>query len=278
MKVNNVSNTDTPQVDVSGGEYEKEYTDQEWADYSLVNNVCWNENPGWINHLGEYCQDDEGWCWDDYSYVNNVEWSTDDWQSYEWYSDDWVNVTELTTNTAPDPEDTDLDKVKKLIEYDHSINALAYYDYYFFDAQLWVWTEDSYGKRWEYLCDDDSWMETWMKADVTQRKTENRWSKTGLSKTASINSTTLTIPGKHPDEKKTVKLAAPLNHNLLKESDHEDWLMNDSGAAVSVCPPDYATEFPLIPADSSSQCIKSASGQPLNIWQTNCDLLPRQNY
>ena len=42
--------------------------------------------------------------------------------------------------------------------------------------------------------------------------------------------------------------------------------MNDSGAAVSVCPPDYATEFPLIPVDSSSQCSKSASGQPLNIY------------
>ena len=56
---------------------------------------------------------------------------------------------------------------------------------------------------------------------------------------------------------------------MVASFDHpqdETWILFDCGAAASCCPPDFATEFPLLRLDERAPPLKSIPGQTLNIY------------
>ena len=73
----------------------------------------------------------------------------------------------------------------------------------------------------------------------------------------------LDLPGLNTTFKDTF-----LEEHLLVSSisNHDDWILFDSGAATHCCPKDFASDCPLLPLTDRAPPLRSISGQPLTVF------------
>ena len=73
----------------------------------------------------------------------------------------------------------------------------------------------------------------------------------------------LDLPGLNTTFKDTF-----LEEHLLVSSisNHDDWILFDSGAATHCCPKDFASDWPLLPLTGRAPPLRSISGQPLTVF------------
>ncbi len=64
----------------------------------------------------------------------------------------------------------------------------------------------------------------------------------------------------------------PANLDCWDDSDESDWIMNDSGACTSVCPLDYATEYPLRTTDGTVPTLANCNGGTMKIHGRRTEL------
>jgi len=57
----------------------------------------------------------------------------------------------------------------------------------------------------------------------------------------------------------------PANLDCWDDSDESDWIMNGFGACTSVCPLDYATEYPLRTTDGTVPTLANCNGGIMKI-------------
>jgi hypothetical protein len=229
-----LDNTAPTDQQTAGTTDEGWYWDEDFQD--------WNYD---VNHVSgdNWTPTDDDWYWENNwnPDVNQVDWSTEDWNS--WTGSDWIGaVTQepIALGRVVDDSPWAIQGTRATNHFDMTVDTVYTVNHigdgWYSDwnpANYYHYKTTAFPQQQQQQRYSDNWR--WNKTTNTRshNKTTPKTVTKQLAKTDVINNV-LTVEGF--DVKLPCKLSAPLNVNYNCPSDPTNWIMTDSGAAVSTCP------------------------------------------
>ncbi len=250
-------------IEAAGGVTEDHY----WQDYITGEWYEWvTEETDSVNQVwsGDYWTEDENT-----ESVNQIDWNKswrdEFWSMWtdavNWVSDDGTDYYTTDTSKLPETIGSMTWQVQATSPHEGTVETVKHYGWSNHNSDwstgdAYDWYQYPTTQNWN----SGSWTEpaTAMSYYNCRGKSKliNTVSKPESQQMTAIPGTGLTL---------NLNFKTPANLDCWDDSDEQDWIMNDSGACTSVCPLDYATEYPLRTTDGTVPTLANCNGGTIQI-------------